>query len=305
MNKNGKSGKEGIGRRDFCKKVGLGAAGVVAGSTLAKLNPRNVLAEEPTKKLPKRKLGRNGLMASTLSIGAGSRFTQDRFLPDSDREEYLAYVLDQGVNYIDTAINYGPSEGMLGEMLTDNDWDKLILSTKTATNSYDGVMEDYRTSVRRLKREYFDVYLLHESALRNDVDGNAGAFRSMQELRESGAVGNIGYSSHARLSSEMAVKLAKEFDLDHSILTLSPWDDYTDYSDTISDVVDEGCTVSAFKLARYVENRGLGSGVEENFRKALEKPITSAILCHSNVGEGVTWKDVLESNLKVARDFGE
>ncbi|MFO7907264.1 MAG: aldo/keto reductase [Planctomycetota bacterium] len=294
--------KTSTGRREFFRKVGLGAAGIVASSTLDKWRSAEVLADEPTGKLPRRKLGRNDLMASTLALGAGSRFTGEQFLSAAERERYLSYAMEQGVNYIDTAIHYGNSEQLLGNILTPSDWDNLILSTKTTSKTYDGVMADFKTSKGRLKRDHFDVYLLHEKALSNNVEGNADAFRALQDLREAGDVSNIGYSTHGTLSPPMAVKLVEEFDLDHCILTTSRGN-RADYRETIPDIVDKGCTVAAFKVARYLEGEGPGSGVADNYRDVLKRPISSAVISHSNAGEGVTWKDVLDANLTTARDF--
>lgn len=292
------------GRREFFRKVGAGAAGIVATATLDTWGSTHLPADQPTGELPRRKLGRNNLMVSTLALGAGSRFTGERFISAAERERYLAYAMEQGVNYIDTAIHYGNSEELLGTLLTASDWDNLILSTKTPSRTYDGVMADFKTSKRRLKRDHFDVYLLHEKALSNNVEGNVDAFRALRDLREAGDVSNIGYSTHGTLSREMAVKLVEEFDLDHCILTTCRGS-REDYRETIPDVVDKGCTVAAFKVARYLEGEGPGSGIAENYRDVLEKPISSAIISHSNAGDGVSWKDVLDANLATARAFNK
>ena len=292
-----------LNRRQFCKKLGYGAAGIAAAASLGRLRAPKSHASLGNGPVPKRKLGRNGLMASTLAMGAGSRFTGDAFLPESDREEYLASCMEHGVNYIDTAINYGPSEEMLGNLLTDNDWEHFVLSTKTYSNTRDGILDDLQTSQGRLKRDYFDVYLVHNDVLGNSVEDNAEAFSTMQELREAGDVANIGFSSHGAVNPALAVELVKEFELDHCILTIGHGQE--DYREVIPDIVATGCTVAAFKVMLHLEGEGPGSNARDIYQDVLERPYTSAIITHTNEGENVGWRDVLAENLATARQYGE
>src|SRR5437667_10913607 len=74
--------------------------------------------------LPKRKLGRTGLEITTLGYGAmelragpgagGGR----REVSEGDAEHILNKVLDVGINYIDTSIDYGLSEERIGRYIS-------------------------------------------------------------------------------------------------------------------------------------------------------------------------------------------
>lgn len=292
-----------INRKDFIKSLGLGTIGVLAGG---RLGNQPVYARQDddiqTDTIPKRKLGKNGLTASVLCLGMGSRFTSEDFLPAGDRGDYLFYAMDKGINYLDTARNYGPSERILGEILRADDWDKLILSTKTASRTYDGIMEDFNTSRRELKRDYFDVYLLHNNAVAGSVDENVEAFSALLELREQGAVGNIGFSNHGSVSHELAVELVDAFDLDH--LVLSVCDTFVDFRPVISDVMDKGCTAAAIKVARIFEGNGPVRSARESYKAVLDHQFSAGIISHSNAGIGEKgWKKVLDENLDTARAF--
>lgn len=295
-----------IKRKDFLKSVGIGTIATLTGGGLKHSMGSHLLTDEvQTKTLPKRKLGKNGLMASVLGLGGGSRFTGENFLPAHAREEYLFTAFDQGVNYIDTASNYGPSERILGELLTDNDWDKLILSTKTNSNTRKGIMEDFKTSRNSLKRDYFDVYLLHDSALAPTLDENVEAFETLLELREQGAVGNIGFSSHGAVSYEVALKLVDRFDLDHLVLSVCPHHYELEYQPIIPDIRELGATAAAIKLARVIEGEWPEVTARDTYKEVLELPFTAGIITHTNegIGEG-GWKKVLNENLETARTFG-
>ena len=77
-------------------------------------------------------------------------------------EATIDAALSFGINHIETARGYGPSERQLGQYLPKLDRDKLIVQTKV------GVREDpeeYRAeildSLDRLQLEYVDLFGIH------------------------------------------------------------------------------------------------------------------------------------------------
>jgi len=66
--------------------------------------------------LPKRELGRTGLQVTMLGYGAmelrGAPRARDT--TEAQAETILNAVLDAGINYIDTSIDYGVSEERIG-----------------------------------------------------------------------------------------------------------------------------------------------------------------------------------------------
>src|SRR5215210_9449555 len=83
--------------------------------------------------LPTSVLGRTGLDVTRLSFGAmeirGSRIWNGRPLTDQQAESILNGVLDAGINFIDTANDYGRSEEFIGRCLSGRR-DKFYLATK-------------------------------------------------------------------------------------------------------------------------------------------------------------------------------
>ena len=70
--------------------------------------------------LPTATLGRTGLEVTKLGFGAmeirgGPR---GRDVTAAQAETILNAVLDSGVNYIDTSIDYGLSEGFIGQFIS-------------------------------------------------------------------------------------------------------------------------------------------------------------------------------------------
>ena len=69
--------------------------------------------------LPRRQLGRTGLQVTRLGYGAMELrgAPRGRDVTDSQAETILTAVLDAGINYIDTSIDYGVSEERIGRYI--------------------------------------------------------------------------------------------------------------------------------------------------------------------------------------------
>ena len=63
--------------------------------------------------LSRRILGRTGLEVTALGYGA----MELRALEENEAEKILNAVLDAGINFIDTSIDYGRSEELIGRLI--------------------------------------------------------------------------------------------------------------------------------------------------------------------------------------------
>src|SRR6478736_2052486 len=81
--------------------------------------------------LPRRALGRTGLQVTTLGFGA----MEVRGAPagpevsDDEAGRLLNAVLDEGINVIDTSIDYGRSEELIGRFVAHRR-DEYVLASK-------------------------------------------------------------------------------------------------------------------------------------------------------------------------------
>ena len=141
--------------------------------------------------MQKRTLGRSGLEVSALGMGCwaiGGPWTWDQpgrepypaGWGDTDDEESIRAVhaaLDLGVNFFDTAANYGAghSEVVLGQALKGRREEAVIATKfghivdeerKTVYGDPDqiigNVRKDVENSLRRLQTDHIDIYQLHE-----------------------------------------------------------------------------------------------------------------------------------------------
>ena len=124
-----------------------------------------------TMKMKTRILGKTGLKISELGLGSAFMAGQGQAAVN----RCVDYAVDHGVNYFDTAANYGDGrdETMLGAALKEKR-DKVILATKVGfTNrehyrleehrSVDQLMEQFESSLKRLQTDYVDIIQIHEA----------------------------------------------------------------------------------------------------------------------------------------------
>ncbi|PQE00631.1 aldo/keto reductase [Mycobacterium sp. EPG1] len=124
-------------------------------------------------------LGRSGLRVSRLALGTMNFGTRGYHAPygktlDESRPILWTY-LDAGGNFIDTADFYtdGESETILGQLLAETGArDSVVLTTKFTNAMYQGdpngggngrkfMVRALEDSLRRLRTDYVDLYLLH------------------------------------------------------------------------------------------------------------------------------------------------
>ncbi|TVR53118.1 MAG: aldo/keto reductase, partial [Spirochaetaceae bacterium] len=113
--------------------------------------------------IPRRSFGRTGLSVGIFGLGGAIAVAEGR----ERAEEIVERAIDLGVNYIDTAHQYGPSESNIGGVMARRRAE-VILASKTDDRTYDGTMRQLEESLTRLRTEYLDVYQLH--AIHTEAD---------------------------------------------------------------------------------------------------------------------------------------
>ncbi|HFE52202.1 MAG TPA: aldo/keto reductase [Bacteroidetes bacterium] len=159
-------------------------------------------------------LGRTALRVSEVGFGAwaiGGGYHIAGFgigyagVDDENSRAALRRALELGVNFIDTADAYGAghSEELIGEVMSEAGWDGVYVSTKVGNQRRDPepsvknfspeyVRQACEASLRRLRKDVIDVYLLHgptPEALKDDA-----LFDLLERLKEEGKIRYYGAS---------------------------------------------------------------------------------------------------------------
>ena len=111
--------------------------------------------------------------------------------------EAVRAALDAGYRLIDTASVYG-NEREVGEAAASCNVprEELIITTKAWRTQlgYDNVLRAYEQSLKKLKMDYADIYLLHWPARDYEVDRDS--WRAMERLYDEGLVKAVGVSNY-------------------------------------------------------------------------------------------------------------
>ena len=180
--------------------------------------------------LLKRTLGRTGCEVTTLGFGAmelrGATYGPD--VSDKAASEVLNAVLDAGINFIDTSIDYGRSEELIGRFIAHRRSEYFLASKcgcvpdarqgadhiHTAENIWAGVGQ----SLRRMKTDYLDLVQFHRSLTRNEFEEH-GALEAALALKREGKVRFIGVSGTLpNLSEQIEMGVFDAFQVPYSAL---------------------------------------------------------------------------------------
>jgi aryl-alcohol dehydrogenase-like predicted oxidoreductase len=169
-----------------------------------------------------RKLGRSGIPVSALGMGCWAIGGPWTFLgnpggwsstDDAESLRALHRAFDLGVNFFDTAANYGAghSEKLLGQAFKGRR-DKVVIATKFGyhvdeaakaviyfddkeeeSNVASRLRESLEASLRRLDTDYIDVYQLHVWGL--NIERALEARDILEELVKEGKIRTYGWST--------------------------------------------------------------------------------------------------------------
>ena len=144
--------------------------------------------------MQKRRLGRTNLQVSI--VGFGGTWISELSTPEAVTVIRKAFEL--GINYFDTAKLDGDSEEKIGTALQDVR-DKCIIATKTGSRTKKESLEDFKSSLKRLKTDRIDIIQLHgiddEKTLAKAM-GSDGSLQTCKEARKQGLVDFIGITGH-------------------------------------------------------------------------------------------------------------
>lgn len=144
----------------------------------------------PTKKLD------SGFEIPIYGLGTWQMGGRNEKDTTNDASDIMAIqrAIEAGITHIDTAESYGDghSEELVAEATTGYDRSQLFFASKVSANhqNYDDLLRSFENSLKRLKTDYLDLYMLHRYP-EPGIDIIA-TMRAMDYLVNQGVVKNVG-----------------------------------------------------------------------------------------------------------------
>jgi hypothetical protein len=212
--------REKVSRREFLERSGLAVSAAALPALAA--SPRGAEAAAAGA-IPHRTLGRTGASVSILAMGCGSRFLM---YSADEASGVLERVMALGINYLDTAIDYGKgeSETRVGRVMATRRKD-VFLATKVPTRARtrDSALKEVEASLKRLQTDHVDLLHLHSLGKEDDlakIEAADGALRALYELRDQKVARSIGMTSHT--DGATMAKAIERNDLDCVQMAMNP-----------------------------------------------------------------------------------
>lgn len=176
--------------------------------------------------MEKRRLGKTGLDVSLLGFGCGAVGGLMVGGAPADQERAIARALEIGVNYFDTAAQYGSgrSEENLGRAIKSMRLRDIYVGTKVRLPPTEpgqigaGIAAALEASLRRLQLERVDLYQFHNAIVGATEGGNFAVESMLEEvvpafekLVQQGKIGHYGITAVGDTASLLRVVDARAF----------------------------------------------------------------------------------------------
>jgi predicted aldo/keto reductase-like oxidoreductase len=287
-----------VGRRTFIKAGLVGGAGLGLGG-LDLLKSQSAAARPEATEMQKRPLGRTGHQVCLFSLG-GQALLEQR--GEATREGAVAIInraLDLGVNYCDTAPQYGPSQDYFGEVMKTRRRE-TFLASKTNDRSRDGSLRLLEDSLKRLNTDHLDLWQLHHVGAQDDLESifrKGGALEALLKAREEKMVRFLGITGH--FDPATLLEGIRRFDFDCILMALNAADPHhlPFQGDLLREATRKKMGIIGMKVparGRLLEKAGLK--MKECTDYVWSLPVSTIIIGCSSPRE-------VEKNVALARGF--
>lgn len=150
-----------------------------------------------------RALGKTNLKINRIGFGGIpiQRVTQQ------DTNKIIDELINQGINFIDSARGYTVSEEYIGNAI-EGKRDNFILASKSMSRTYEDMLKDVNITLKNFKTDYIDLYQLHnvKSDEYENIFNDNMAYKALLDCKSQGKIKNIGITSHSIDTIKKAVR---------------------------------------------------------------------------------------------------
>ena len=258
--------------------------------------------------IEKRLLGSTGIGVSALGLGTVKfgrneqvKYPQDFKIPgDHDVMRVLDLAWSLGINFIDTAPAYGSSEGRLGKLMGQrHEW---VVETKVGEIFEDGVSrfdfsakhtrESVENSLRKLRRDYIDIVLVHSNGDDMDIIHHQDALEELEKLKQKGLIRAFGMSTK---TVEGGLWVVENCDVVMATCNL----EYNEDQPVLDKAkeLNKGVVIKKGLLSGHAKVAAGGEGIERSFEHVLSQPAVSSMIV------GTINTNHLRKNIEMAQQY--
>ncbi len=241
----------------------------------------------------RRRLGKTNAEVSMLGLGGEGVLR----MPGHDKAaaELINAAIDLGVNYMETARAYGPSESYYGCALAGRRKD-VFLAGKAHARDKTSALESLAETLTNLKTDYLDLWQVHDVRTEDDMNrifGPGGAIEAFREAKEKGSVRFVGVTGHH--SPSIIRRCLETFDFDTVLIPVNPAEAGT--RSFLEEVMPAAQARDVGVVAMKVFLRGRFNAPKKLLLSyALSQPVSAAVVGCDNIEQ-------LKENAEAAESF--
>ena len=167
--------------------------------------------------MERRRLGRTGHESSVAVLGGAACWAATV----DEAGAWLQTALDQGVNHLDIAPQYGAAESVVGPNLAARP-DDFFIAGKTLRANPEGVVDQFDNTRRLLHADVLDLYQAHAVTSLAELDRRSAAIERILALREAGHTRFAGITGHDMEVPVAHLEALRRFDLDTVMFPIYP-----------------------------------------------------------------------------------
>ena len=253
-------------------------------------------------------MGSTGIEVSVLGLGTVNlgrnqevKYPTGFTIPnDNEVRDLLSLSQELGINFIDTAPAYGNSEERLGQLMSNpNDW---VIMTKVGEIFENGqsrfdfsaehTRESIENSLRKLRRDYIDIVLVHSSGDDMNIIQQEDALAELDKLKQKGLIRAFGMSTK---TVEGGLWVVEHCDVVMATCNL----EYNEEQPVLDKAAElnKGVVVKKGLLSGYAGVAAGGQGVEKSFEHVLSQPAVSSMIV------GTINRHHLQKNVELAEQY--
>lgn len=241
----------------------------------------------------RRRLGKTNVEVSILGLGGEGILRAPGH--DKAAAELINTALDLGINYMETARAYGPSEAYYGSALAGRRKD-IFLAGKAHAREKSPALESLAETLKNLKTDYLDLWQIHDVRTEDDMNkifGPGGALEAFREAKEKGIARFIGVTGHH--SPSIIRRCLEAFDFDTVLIPVNPAE--TCAKSFLEEVMPVAGPKDVGVIAMKVFLRGLFNAPKKLLLSyALSQPVSAAVVGCDNIEQ-------LKENAEAAESF--